>query len=114
MYLALGPPGATSNDAAVYVALLSVANCFGRLIVGGSSRQLEHIVPRPLILLVTTFIMGLSMLYLAFSSLPMLYFGCVITGLAYGSYWALLPSITSDLFGHSSMGANYNFLSFAT
>ena len=111
MYQALSSP---DSDGAVFVAVLSVANCFGRLLVGASSQRLERTFPRPFFLFITTAVMALSMLYMAFASVDMLYFGCVIVGLAYGSYWALLPSITSDLFGQNSLSANYNFLSLST
>lgn len=115
MFLAASDPSATSNDAAVFVALLSIANCGGRLIVGTLAQLYQHKLSRPFFMTVTTAFMALGTLISAFASTQsLLYLACIVVGLSFGSYWAIIPTTMSDLFGQSNLGANYNFLSFAT
>merc|ERR1719300_1969480 len=42
----------------------------------------------------------------------MLYFGCPMTGFAYGAIWALFPGLSAELYGIKTIGQTYNFLNF--
>ena len=50
----------------------------------------------------------------AFATVDMLYAMSVLGGLTYGSHWALVPAITSEVFGLSSFGTNYNLVTLGT
>ena len=53
------------------------------------------------------------MLLLGASSLPVLYLACAMGGLAYGAYWALLPTLVAELFGVAHLASIYNTLTLA-
>ena len=92
----------------LFVAVLSVWNCIGRLAAGWVSDQ-EHLISagfnRVRLLVLTGFVMllGHSGLYFA-ETVPVTFIAATLIGLAYGSYWTLFPTLLIDLFGEENFG----------
>jgi OFA family oxalate/formate antiporter-like MFS transporter len=49
-------------------------------------------------------------LFANYQSIPLLITGAAIAGLAYGSLFSLMPSITADFFGVKNLGVNYGLV----
>jgi len=105
--------GGTHDSQDVYVSIISVCSCSGRLIAGALGHFSEGRVARPWLYLGFVVSMTLGNVFLAFSDLNMLFVGCVVVGLSFGSYWALLPAMAADLFGMVSLGSIYTTLACA-
>eukprot|EP01113_Clastostelium_recurvatum_P040911 TRINITY_DN6427_c0_g1_i4.p1 TRINITY_DN6427_c0_g1~~TRINITY_DN6427_c0_g1_i4.p1 ORF type:complete len:466 (+),score=89.07 TRINITY_DN6427_c0_g1_i4:93-1490(+) len=106
--IALGADSTTQND---LVIVLSVANFSGRMIFGVLSDIFARRVSRPFFLLVSLVVMCASQLVLAiFPSLSLVFLGVVLTGLAYGGSWAMVPTIISELWGESYFGTNFGLV----
>eukprot|EP01060_Flectonema_neradi_P012305 TRINITY_DN1916_c0_g2_i3.p1 TRINITY_DN1916_c0_g2~~TRINITY_DN1916_c0_g2_i3.p1 ORF type:complete len:570 (+),score=55.50 TRINITY_DN1916_c0_g2_i3:59-1711(+) len=104
-----------STDSASFVALLSASNCAGRIIVGyvcdRTGKRLSIVVAGFMIMLAvqSAAIMILSSLNSSFA-----YVACILSGLAYGALWALVPTATRLLWAPKRFATNYNFLSIGT
>ena len=103
--IALDPSAASGT--AVFVSLLSVANCLGRMTTGllssllssqmRSSPRLASGCPPPFagcpppqwLLLLNVLLMGGAQLYLAFASYSMLFIGVLFVGYPFGAIWAV-------------------------
>lgn len=84
----------------VYVGLISVWSCFGRLLGGwGSDYLLKRGYPRPLCLLIAQLLMSTCCLLLSTGWVPFLYLGSCMVGMAYGSHWSIQPPILAEVFG---------------
>lgn len=105
--------GSGDAGAEVYVSVLSACNCVGRMAAGAVSDLLRRHVSRPMFLVASCAAMGAGMLGLASTGIHGLLPFCVVTGLAYGSFWALLPTLVSELYGLAHFGALYAFQAFA-
>lgn len=106
--------GGAKSSAALYVSILSVANAVGRMSAGFLSDRYASTVPRPMFFVVSLFLMFLGQGSLALvPSLDWLYVGCLIIGMSYGAFWALIPAMVIELFGAKNVGSNYQILSLA-
>jgi MFS family permease len=103
--------GASADGQDVYVILLSVSNCLGRLLVGIFSDSFSKRLSRPWICLVCVVIMIGGQVTLAFADLNTLYLGVILTGFAYGSFWSIGPSLIADRFGVRCFASLYNVVS---
>jgi MFS transporter, OFA family, oxalate/formate antiporter len=89
------------------VSILAVFNALGRL-VGG---YLSDVIGREWALRVTIAVQAANMFGFGFYETPAsVGFGGAITGLAYGSTFALFPTITADQFGLKNLGVNYGLV----
>lgn len=99
----------STRDAAV--ALVSVANCLGRLLTGIASDKLisDGGIPRPTLLCVSASLASLSMLvlYSTGTSVHLGLLGVILAGASYGMLWTLIPTLVADFFGLARIGSNY-------
>ncbi|EFJ15010.1 hypothetical protein SELMODRAFT_445712 [Selaginella moellendorffii] len=96
----------------IYVGLISVWSCFGRLGSGyGSDLLMRRGYPRTLCLLIDQMIMALCCLLLATGLISSLFIGSALTGLSYGAYWTLIPAILSEVFGVQNFTVLYKLVS---
>jgi len=96
-----------------FIIVFSVFNTLGRLIVGMVSDKFLHKFSRPLWLVVVASLMALSQVYYYLSNIPLLFGAVVVHGLAYGGTFALVPTLTCEIFGLKNFGANYGFVGLA-
>lgn len=88
------------TEVVVYVGLISIWSCFGRLLGGyGSDLLLERGYPRPVCLLMAQFLMSTCCLLLSTGRVSFLYVGSCMVGMAYGSHWSIQPPILAEVFG---------------
>lgn len=106
--------GASADGQDVYVILLSVSNCLGRLLVGVFSDAFSKRISRPWIFLYCVLVMICGQITLAFADLNSLYLGVILTGLAYGSFWSIGPSLVADRFGVKNFASLYNVVTIWT
>ncbi|KAG6544909.1 hypothetical protein Mapa_013600 [Marchantia paleacea] len=101
-----------SESVELFVGLISIASCFGRLIAGyGSDVMLRKTgYPRPLCLSIAHAVMTVGCLTLAAGTVPMLYFGAALVGGSYGAFWSLTPAIISEVFGLHNFAALYKLI----
>ncbi|KAG0570951.1 hypothetical protein KC19_6G200300 [Ceratodon purpureus] len=98
----------------VYVGLISVWSCFGRLLGGyGSDYLLKRGYPRPLCLLLAQLLMSSCCLLLSTGWVPFLYVGSCMVGMAYGSHWSIQPPILAEVFGLQHFASLYKINSCA-
>ena len=104
--IAKGPDMEANTE--LFVAVLSVWNCIGRLGTGWVSDQ-EGLVRvgfsrvRLTVLTACGMILGHSLLFFA-ESVPLTFLAAALIGMAYGSYWTLFPTLLMDLFGEDNFG----------
>lgn len=106
--------GADADGADVYVMLLSIANCLGRMIIGAISDGTARYISRPVWLAFAVASMGGSQLLSAYADLNSLYFAVVWTGASYGMFWSLGPPLISDRFGQGNIASIYSLTSLST
>jgi MFS family permease len=108
--------GAATDGQDVYVSLLSVANCGGRIFYGWVSDSLAHRLTRPWWLALLVAQMAASQALLAFSSLGggALYLGVMATGFTYGGFWSLGPSLVAERYGPRAFASIYSVTSLTT
>ena len=94
----------------ILVTLFSVSNSLGRLSFAYISDLAAHIVLREVFLCSGLALMALTFLTLATGSFAALTIGSVLAGLTFGSFWSLMPTIASDLFGRKYVAAIYGLL----
>jgi OFA family oxalate/formate antiporter-like MFS transporter len=91
----------------VLVVILSAFNALGRIIIG----YLSDKIGRKTSLVVVMLAQAANMfLFSYFKSIPLLVSGAALAGLAYGSLFSLMPSITADFFGVKNLGVNYGLV----
>lgn len=89
------------------VVVLSIFNALGRVLIG----FLSDVIGRKLSLILVFLIQAVNMfLFSQYQSIPTLIAGASIAGLAYGSLFSLMPSITADYFGIKTLGVNYGLV----
>uniref|UniRef100_A0A2N9I7W6 Uncharacterized protein n=1 Tax=Fagus sylvatica TaxID=28930 RepID=A0A2N9I7W6_FAGSY len=88
------------------VSLWSIWNFVGRIGVGYLSDYLLHARgwARPLLMSITLATMITGHIVIASGFPGILYMGSILVGICYGSQWALMPTITSDIFGVRHLG----------
>lgn len=103
------------GDQNIPVIVLSLCNCFGRMLFGVLSDRFRRWLSRPGWLALCVFIISVTMLAFAFIplmgsaySFPLLYTVVVMMGLAYGGIMSLSPSFIGDRFGQRNLGINLN------
>ena len=108
--------GYSSTATSTLVSLWSIWNFTGRFGSGYISDYMLRMRcwARPLFIAITLGIMSTGHLVIS-SGLPgSLYVGSVLVGVCYGSQWALMPSITSELFGLRHFGTIFNSIAIAS
>ncbi|KAL2644918.1 hypothetical protein R1flu_012505 [Riccia fluitans] len=101
-----------SESVELFVGLISIASCFGRLAAGyGSDVMMRKTgYPRPLCLSMAHLIMTVGCLTLAVGNIPLLYVGSFLVGGSYGAFWSLTPAIISEVFGLHNFAALYKLI----
>ncbi|KAM0872298.1 hypothetical protein ACQ4PT_038825 [Festuca glaucescens] len=111
-----GSLGYTSRETGTLVSLWSIWNFSGRFGAGYISDYFlrSQGVGRPFFIASTLLVMSAGHAIIS-SALPAsLYIGSVLVGLCYGSQWALMPSITSEIFGLNHFGTIFNTVAVAS
>ncbi|KAH8487063.1 hypothetical protein Peur_069570 [Populus x canadensis] len=108
--------GYTATERNSLVSLLSIWNFLGRFGAGFVSDIFLHRGgwARPLFVAVTLAIMTIGHTIVAAGFSKNLYLGSVLVGVAYGSQWSLMPTITSEIFGVGHMGTIFNTIAIAS
>ncbi|HLO58820.1 MAG TPA: OFA family MFS transporter [Bacteroidales bacterium] len=89
------------------VVVLSLFNALGRILVGLISDKIGR---KPSLILVFLIQAVNMFIFSQYQSIPALIAGAAIAGLAYGSLFSLMPSITADRFGIKNLGVNYGLV----
>jgi MFS family permease len=106
--------GGAKSTAALYVSILSVSNAVGRMAAGFMSDRYRTTIPRPVFFVGALFFMFVGQGSLALvPSTGWLFVGCMIIGVCYGAFWALIPPMCIELFGERNIGSNYQILGLA-
>lgn len=91
----------------VLVVVLSAFNALGRVIIGFLSDK----IGRKSSMVVVFLVQAVNMfVFASYTSIPLLILGAAIAGLAYGSLFSLMPSVTADFFGVKNLGVNYGLV----
>jgi OFA family oxalate/formate antiporter-like MFS transporter len=89
------------------VVVLSLFNALGRVLIG----FLSDVIGRKSSMVLVFLIQAVNMfLFSQYQSIPTLILGAAVAGLAYGSLFSLMPSITADYFGIKNLGVNYGMV----
>ncbi|XP_010540539.1 PREDICTED: protein NUCLEAR FUSION DEFECTIVE 4-like isoform X2 [Tarenaya hassleriana] len=98
------------------VSLWSIWNFLGRFGAGYISDIYLHKYawPRPVFMAITLSVLAVGHGVMASGLQGNLYMGSLLVGLAYGSQWSLMPTITSEIFGIKHMGTIYYTISIAS
>lgn len=91
----------------ILVVVLSAFNALGRILIGFLSDKIGRKTSMAVVFILQAANMFLFSL---FQSIPLLIVGAAIAGLAYGSLFSLMPSITADFFGVKNLGVNYGLI----
>lgn len=91
----------------ILVVVLSAFNALGRVVGGFLSDKIGRKSALILVLLLQAVNMFIFTYY---NTIPSLVIGASLAGLAYGSLFSLMPSITADFFGIKNMGVNYGLI----
>jgi len=94
----------------ILVTLFSVSNSLGRLSFAYLSDLASHVVLREVFLLSSLALMLLTFLVMSAGTFISLTLGSILAGLTFGSFWSLMPTIASDLFGRKYVAAIYGLL----
>lgn len=105
--------GGTATETTILVSMLSVANCFGRIMFGLVPDAVGDRLSREGFLVINVLLMIFAQLLLAIGALQTLKYGCVLTGFSYGGFWTLMPSLCLDYFGSKNFATIYNIQSLA-
>lgn len=91
----------------ILVVILSAFNALGRIVIGFLSDKIGRNAA-----LVTVFLIQAVNMFVfsSYTSIPLLIIGASVAGLAYGSLFSLMPSITADFFGVKNLGVNYGLV----
>jgi len=96
-----------------FVILFSVFNTSGRLVVGMLTDRYLHKLSRTSWLVIVAAVMALAQVYFLLTNIPGIFGGIIFIGIAYGGTFALVPTLTSELFGLKHFGANFGFVGLA-
>lgn len=108
--------GYTSMETSTLVSLWSIWNFLGRFGTGYISDYFlrQRGCARPLFMVVTLAIMSIGHAVISSGFPGSLYVGSVLVGVCYGSQWALMPSVTSEIFGLRHFGIIFNTVATAS
>ncbi|WCJ29052.1 Major facilitator superfamily protein [Euphorbia peplus] len=108
--------GYTTIERNSLVSLLSIWNFLGRFGAGFVSDIFLHRRgwARPLFMAITQALLATGHIVIASGFSKNLYLGSILIGIAYGSQWSLMPTITSELFGVGHMGTIFNTIAIAS
>ena len=95
--------------ASILVSLLSVMNCLGRVSFAYGSDVARHYLLREGFMVISLLLMAGAFLVMYAGTFSALIAGCMMAGLAFGSFWSLMPSLVSDLFGRRFVAGIYGF-----
>ncbi|KAG6492785.1 hypothetical protein ZIOFF_047752 [Zingiber officinale] len=111
-----GALGYMATETSTLVSLWSIWNFLGRFGSGYISDYFLHNKgwPRPLFISLTLMLMSAGHALISTGLPGSLYMGSVLVGICYGSQWALMPSITSELFGLRHFGTIFNTIAIAS
>ncbi|XP_006664245.1 protein NUCLEAR FUSION DEFECTIVE 4 [Oryza brachyantha] len=111
-----GSLGYTSKETSTLVSLWSIWNFSGRFGAGYISDHFlrSRGLGRPFFIGATLLTMGVGHAVIASGVPASLYMGSVLVGLCYGCQWALMPSITSEIFGLNHFGTIFNVVAVAS
>uniref|UniRef100_A0A0D9Y1V5 Uncharacterized protein n=1 Tax=Leersia perrieri TaxID=77586 RepID=A0A0D9Y1V5_9ORYZ len=111
-----GSLGYSTKETSTLVSLWSIWNFSGRFGAGYISDHFlrSRGLGRPFFIGATLMIMSLGHAIIASGIPASLYIGSVLVGLCYGCQWALMPSITSEIFGLSHFGTIFNVVAVAS
>jgi MFS transporter, OFA family, oxalate/formate antiporter len=91
----------------ILVVILSVFNALGRV----SGGLLSDKVGRTTAMLIVFLLQAFNMIgFIYYGSIPLLVFGSIVAGLAYGALFSLFPATTADFFGVKNLGVNYGLI----
>lgn len=89
------------------IVILSIFNALGRL--GGGA--LSDKMGRTRAMMLVFMIQAVNMFAFTFyTSIPLLIFGSIVAGLAYGAVFSLFPTTTAEFFGMKNLGVNYGMI----
>jgi len=93
--------GLEKNHKIMYVTLLSLFNCIGRLLMGALSDFffLRFKIKRLWMFAATLFLMSCAMILVSTGSEDGLFLGTVMVGTAYGAVFTCMPPLISEEFG---------------
>lgn len=99
----------------LFVSLLSISNCFGRLLVGWAMNRSEgdKVALSLKCLCACLALMAASQLLLYVSNLSFTFIAAVFIGTSYGGFWTLNPTLVMALFGESHFGKIYACMNLA-
>ncbi|KAF0914473.1 hypothetical protein E2562_028955 [Oryza meyeriana var. granulata] len=111
-----GSLGYTTKETGTLVSLWSIWNFSGRF---GAGYVSDHFLRsrglgRPFFIGATLLAMSAGHAVIASGVPASLYVGSVLVGLCYGCQWALMPSITSEIFGLDHFGTIFNVVAVAS
>jgi len=95
------------------VSIIAFGSATGRMGLGYLQAVLPGRLSKVFYPQIVTFIMTGTMIYFAYSSADMLFYGALFCGWAFGGLWVILPSLSRAMFGTKYLGQNYNFLKLA-
>lgn len=96
--------------AALHVVILSIANCFGRIVWGFCSDRFPR-VTRVGWMTMATAATAASMLFCSFATnVNVMYAVTCCIGFCYGGYWALIAPILSDMWGTKWFAVIYSVI----
>eukprot|EP01091_Cochliopodium_minus_P018499 TRINITY_DN7523_c0_g1_i1.p1 TRINITY_DN7523_c0_g1~~TRINITY_DN7523_c0_g1_i1.p1 ORF type:complete len:482 (-),score=105.48 TRINITY_DN7523_c0_g1_i1:62-1507(-) len=93
--------GGKEGGQTTLITMFSIINSFTRMFAGFLSDRLSNHLSRPFFFLFASIFMTIGMVYMAFANLKMLYFGVIIVGVAFGTNFALMPVLVSELFSRT-------------
>jgi len=103
-----GMTGSFQSDVTVFVTIVSVCNCWGRLLSGMlGDFVVKRGYPRPVVFSMAMALMVVAQILLVFGSYNSMYVVCVCLGLSYGAFNALCPTLITEIFGDAHSGAIY-------
>lgn len=106
--------GGTKASAALYVSIAGVFNAFGRMAAGFLSDRYAGKISRPLFFAFALVSMSIGQASMAvFPGNGWMYVAGAMVGFTYGTFWALIPPMTIELFGEKHVGLNYQLFGLA-
>jgi len=98
------------GSANLYIVLISVANCGGRLFWGFCTDRFPQI-NRAGWLSIVSASTACAMFVSAYADIDALVLACLWMGLSYGGYWAVMPGILAELYGTKWFAVAYSVVS---
>ena len=95
------------TSAAFLISLVAVMNALGRIIGGYSSDK----IGRENTLFIAIVLQMFNMIgFVFYTNIVVLTFGFILTGLCFGTFLAVFPALTGDLYGLKNYGVNYGIV----